>query len=99
MMIPATPHGELKHIIENKAKAANLKVKIVEKAGPKLGAYLKKFDKTNIKGPCKELDCLICQYTTKNTRKCRIPSIVYKITCLECEKNNDKAHYYGETTL
>ena len=47
MMIPATPHGELKHIIEEKAKNAHLKVKIVEKAGQKLSSYLRKFDKTN----------------------------------------------------
>ena len=45
MMIPATPGSELKNIIENKAKSSNLKIKIVEKTGPKLGTYLKKFDK------------------------------------------------------
>ena len=31
------------------------------------------------------------------TRKCRIPSIVYQITCIECEKKNVKSKYYGET--
>ena len=46
-MIPATPQSELKQIIENKVKIANLKVKIVEKPGMKLSAYLKKYDKRN----------------------------------------------------
>ena len=51
------------------------------------------------KGPCDEKDCLICQNTTKTTRKCRIPSIVYKISCQECEKEKIKANYYGETSF
>ena len=50
-----------------------------------------------MKGPCKEKDCLVCKHTTKMQRKCRIPSVVYKITCLECEKSKIKAKYYGET--
>ena len=40
MMIPATPGSELKNIIENKAKSANLKIKVDEKTGPKLDTYL-----------------------------------------------------------
>ena len=68
MMVPATPNGELKKVIEEKAKIANIKVKIVEKAGTKLSAYLKKYDKTNMKSPCIEKDCLICTNTTKMTR-------------------------------
>ena len=38
-----------------------LKVKIVEKAGMKLGSYLKKFDTTNKKEPCKETVMCIMQ--------------------------------------
>ena len=33
------------------------------------------------------------------TRKCRIPNIVYRITCKECEKSGLKAHYFGETSF
>ena len=33
------------------------------------------------------------------TRKCRIPSIVYQITCIECEKKKVKSKYYGETSF
>ena len=98
-MVPATPNGELKQTIEEKAKAANLKVKIVEKAGMRLSTYLKKYDTTNGKSPCNEKDCLICTNTSKLSRKCRIPNIVYKITCKECEKNGLKAHYFGETSF
>ena len=98
-MIPATPHSELKHLIENEAKIAKLKVKVVEKAGVKLGSYLRKFDKTKTKGPCQEIDCMICRHTTKSSRQCRIPSLVYKISCKECEKLGKKANYYGESSF
>ena len=42
---------------------------------------------------------MICTNTTKNTRKCRTPNIVYKITCKECEKYGLKAHYFGESSF
>ena len=85
LMIPVTPNGELKKAIQEKADTAKLKVKIVEKAGAKLGSYLRKFDKTKANTACKEKDCLICTNSTaKSSRKCRIPSIVYKISCKEC---------------
>ena len=99
LMIPATPNGELKTIIQEKAKLSDLKVKIVEKAGVQLATYLQKFDKTNSKGQCKEKNCMICQNTTKNIRQCRTPSLVYKITCKECEKAGRKANYYGESSF
>ena len=60
LMVPVTPEGELKRVIEEKAKNANLKIKIVEKAGQKLNTYLRKYDKTQSDEICKEKDCLIC---------------------------------------
>ena len=33
------------------------------------------------------------------TRKCRIPNIVYKISCKECAKHGLKANYYGESSF
>ena len=98
-MIPATPNSELKHEIENEAKIAKMKVKVVEKAGVKLGSYLRKYDTTKTKGLCQEKDCMICQHTTKNTRQCRIPGLVYKISCKECEKTGKKENYYGEISF
>ena len=97
LMVPITPNGELKKSIEEKAKAANLKVKIVEKAGPKLGGYLRKYDKTKLNETCKQKDFLICSNATKNSRKCRVPSVVYKISCKECLQHGIKSNYYGET--
>ena len=82
-----------------KAKLSNLKIKVVEKSGTKLGTYIKKFDKTNTKGRCQEKDCMICQNDPKNNRKCRTPSLVYKITCKECKKNGPKANYFGESSF
>ena len=99
LMVPATPKGELKNIIQEKASNANLKVKIVEKAGMKLSAYLKKFDKSSTDKLCDENDCMICMNETKIKRKCRTPNVVYKITCKECEKAGLKANYYGESSF
>ena len=97
LMIPATPDSELKTIFEEKAKTAGLKVKIVEKTGMKLGSYLKKYDKTKPRGKCGDKDCLVCKHSKKSNTKCRIPSIVYQIVCIECEKSKIKSKYYGET--
>ena len=99
MMVPATPNSILKKIFEEKAKIANLKIKIVEKSGMKLGNYLKKYDKTNQKGTCGKEDCMICKHSNKNNTRCRVPNIVYKITCKECEKMKLKANFYGETSF
>ena len=99
MVIPATPGSILKKIFEEKAKLAGLKIKIVERSGMKLVNYLKKFDKTNKKEQCGKKDCLICKYSDKANTKCRIPNIVYKISCKECEKEKVKANYYGETSF
>ena len=71
----------------------------MEKAGAKLGTYLQKYDKTKNSEPCKEKDCMVCTNTTKKNRKCRTPSIVYKISCKECLKNEKQANYYGETSF
>ena len=98
-MIPVTPNGELKNAIEEKAKSANLKVKIVEKAGTKLVNYLRKYDKTKLTEACNEKDCLVCTNSTKSSRKCKIPSIVYKISCKECSLRGIKANYYGESSF
>ena len=97
LMIPATPGSELQQKIQVKAKQAGLKIKIVEKAGAKLGSYIKKFEKSKKKQNCGDKDCFVCRNSSKNSTKCRIPGAVYKITCIECEKQNKKACYYGET--
>ena len=75
-MIPATPGSELKLKIEEEAKKNDLKIKVVEKAGTKLGSYLKKFDQTKNTESCGDKDCLVCK---KFDTKCRIPNINYKI--------------------
>ena len=55
------------------------------------------FDKTKNKTNCGDKDCLVCKNSSKKNTKCRIPNVVYKISCLECQKQNVKACYYGET--
>ena len=45
-----------------------------------------KYDKTDLKQPCTEKDCMICQNSTKLSRKCKIPSIVYKLPVKSAKK-------------
>ena len=49
IMIPATPHSELKQEVDKIAKNSGLRVKVVERPGKKLIDYLKGFDKTKEK--------------------------------------------------
>ena len=65
----------------------------------KLGSYLKKFDKTKSNGTCGDKECLVCKNSTKTNTKCRIPNIVYKICCIECEKQKLKSNYHGESNF
>ena len=76
-----------------------IKIKIIERPGIKLGQYLKRFDKTRKVDRCGQNDCLICKHSVKNNTRCRTPSIAYKITCEECEKEKIKARYFGETSF
>ena len=84
LMIPATPGSELKRSFEEQAAKEGLKIRIVEKAGMKLGSYFKKFDKTQNNQTCGDKDFLVCKNSTKKNTKCRIPNIVYKIACIAC---------------
>ena len=97
IMIPATPNSELKKEVDKIAKNSGLRVKVVERPGKKLIDYLKGFDKTRKLDKCSEPDCLICQ--TDKGGNCRKPNLVYKITCKECQQNNKKANYYGESNF
>ena len=69
IFIPATPNSELKKVIEEEAKACDLKIIVVEKPGKKLIDYLKSFDKTNENPKCEEHDCLTCVNGDKKRRK------------------------------
>ena len=98
-MIPATPGGILKKILKEKARIANLRINVVEKPGMKLSSHLKKYEKTANKENCGKNDCMICKNSNQGKKKCRIPNIVYRITCEECEKSKISANYYGETSF
>ena len=97
LFVPATPKSELKTIIEDEAKACNLRVRVVEKPGRKLIDYIKSSDKTNEKPKCGDESCIMCETDTKGGRKCRKSDIVYEITCEECKKAKKRARYFGET--
>ena len=97
LFIPATPDSELKKLIEEEAKACELRIKIVEKPGKKLIDYMKSFDKSHENLKCEEKDCLACGNGKEGEGKCRKHDIVYKIACLECKAIKKSANYFGDT--
>jgi len=74
-----------KRKFKKKQSNPDSKLRVVEKPGIKLGSYIKKFDKTKNKKNCGDKEFLVCKNLSKKNTKCRIPNVVYKISCLECE--------------
>ena len=95
LLIPSTPNGELKQLIEKNTELLNskLKIKLIEESGTPLLNVLQKNVAKNDKMPCEDIEnCLQC--SNDDIGKCRISYITYKLECLEPE-----CHfiYYGET--
>ena len=88
LMIDATPNSELKTIIDNEIKSTNLKIRVVERPGPK-HAFSMLATNNNSRPMC-EKSCLVCE--TKGGGNCRTKGIVYELLCDEC-----KAGYDGQT--
>ena len=48
---------------------------------------------------CERERCMSCVFSKEGKGgACRRENVVYKITCLECEKGNTKAEYWGKTS-
>ena len=79
MMIDATPDSELKTIIEDEIKNTKLKIRVIERPGPK-HQYSLMSTNVNERPKCQK-PCMICE--TKGGGNCRTKSSVYEIVCDE----------------
>merc|ERR1711954_206549 len=95
MFIPYTKGSVLKKNLQKMEDMAKFRerVKYVEKPGPNLGALLIKKDPWE--GDCGRAECLVCKHTLG---VCTTQAVVYKFTCLACQKEGAEAHYFGETS-
>ena len=95
LLIPSTPNGELKKLIEENTDFVNskLKTKLIEESGTPLVNVLQKYASTKTRYPCEDFkNCLQCR--TGDVGKCRISHITYELICLE---PGCLYFYFGET--
>ena len=94
-MIPSTPNGELKKLMEERTSFVNskLKIKLIEESGTPLINILQRNTSKIVGYPCEDLEnCLMCR--SGNIGKCRISFITY---LLECQEPSCPFFYFGET--
>ena len=99
IFVPATPGSELFKIFkevekENRKENKNLmNFQIIEQTGVSLERLLQKSNPFKEKN-CGKLDCIVSH---ENGVKCRTEGVGYVGVCKECEKNDVKSEYIGET--
>ena len=97
MFCPPTPNGDLanklREIVQIQKKEGGIDIKIVEKAGIKIGALLPGLRK---KKGCGRDECFI--HTTGGKGDCNKESVVYKGSCLKCKETGKECIYIGETS-
>ena len=102
MFVPATPGGELAKEIQAaddklREGTGQRRVKIVERGGETIR---EKLCRNNPWGSskCGREGCMVCPFSKEGQGgKCRREGIVYRITCLECQKGGVRAEYWGES--
>ena len=99
LFCPFTPNSTLKKQLQQEEDRINgiratCRVRVVERAGPKIGDMLKN-NKPWMKDHCGRQECAPC--ATKPGH-CKVPNITYSIECLECSKVGKRAQYIGESS-
>ena len=88
----------MKKLIESYIRSMEneIKIKVVEKPGPKVLDVIKMIVKKDERLKCEEEYCMMCK--KENSGNCNDSSIVYRIICQTCLKNKKKSIYIGETS-
>ena len=83
----------MKEIVKKEKMDGGLDIKVVKKAGIKIGKVL-----PGLKGKedCGREDCFV--HTTGGKGNCDRESVVYKGTCLTCRDEGKNSVYIGETS-
>ena len=99
LMIPQTPHSELRKELEKLIKPHNkeMKIKVIERPGPRLQDLLKGQINSSERPPCPDIEnCMVCKNGNKKNGDCQKTNVVYEIKCNDCNDPNVK--YIGETS-
>lgn len=94
MFVEATEGSVLKKRVQIAAKKNKVKVKVQERSGVKIKRLLQKSDPFN-KKMCQRGECILCR--KKLGADCHTRGCVYQITCSECNNNNKREKYRGNT--
>ena len=102
LFVPYTPRGELAKLLQEeddkfRRGTCMKKIKVVERGGITIKDILCRTNPWASEG-CDRRDCLPCKWERGRGGNCQQESVVYVITCMECEKNNVRAEYTGETS-
>ena len=93
---PPTPGAKLakilQEIVTEETSRINMKAKVVETGGKKIGQQLSNHDLTGCIFP----DCLLCESGEKGASHTR-SGAVYSGVCTLCEEKGTKSIYHGET--
>ena len=102
LFVPHTPNGALAKLLQNEddkyRRGTDMKrIKIVERGGKTVKEML---SQTNpwAKDGCTRVDCLPCFGERGRGGDCQKENICYRIFCQECESNQVKAEYTGESS-
>ena len=92
-----TPKGELaktlREIVRKQKIEGGMDIKVVERAGVKIGKLLPGL---KAKGDCGREDCLI--HTTGGKGDCNRENVVYEGRCLTCKDKGKDSVYIGESS-
>ena len=95
LYVPVTPKSELKREIQKVVEKhcdTGMRIKVVEKAGKRLGKVLPGLKQ---KTECGREDCML--HTSGNIGDCGREGIVYRGECLDCAGEGREKVYIGET--
>ena len=88
LFVSSTPGSKLRKLYEEEISKTNIKMKVVERAGPNLKKRLQRSNPFGSQG-CGKSDCLVCGNNNTNERKkgmCRRENITYEIECSKCNE-------------
>ena len=86
LIIDSTPNSEIKTIFEEELKKSSLKIRVIERPGPKV-QFTAMATNANPREKCQPGECMICD--TKGGGNCRSKEITYEITCKGCKSGYD----------
>ena len=95
LFVDSTPNSELAKQCQKALREAELKIRVVERAGQSIKQALVRSNPLN-ENSCKQDDCKTCQLNPK--ANCKSRDIVYRITCVGSHEEHCGESYVGESS-